>query len=62
MLVTGAAGLIGSHLCDRLPERGEHVPALMDAEVGEPLRRRPDIGAGRAASPLAAAAWPAAAP
>lgn len=33
-LVTGAAGFIGSHLCDRLIERGAHVHAIDNLHLG----------------------------
>jgi len=34
MLVTGAAGFIGSHLCDVLIERGHRVIALDNLSMG----------------------------
>jgi UDP-glucose 4-epimerase len=37
ILVTGGAGLIGSHLCDRLLQRGEHVWCVDNLRLG---RRR----------------------
>jgi UDP-glucuronate decarboxylase len=35
VLVTGAAGFVGSHLCDRLIERGETVIALDNLSTGD---------------------------
>lgn len=37
VLVTGAAGFVGSHLCDRLLERGDSVLALDNLSTGHPL-------------------------
>ncbi|OPL13653.1 MAG: nucleoside-diphosphate sugar epimerase [delta proteobacterium ML8_D] len=34
ILVTGGAGFIGSHLCDHLISRGEHVSAIDDLSTG----------------------------
>ncbi|WP_246564919.1 UDP-glucuronic acid decarboxylase family protein [Ancylobacter sonchi] len=34
ILVTGGAGFVGSHLCDRLVERGAHVVCLDDLSTG----------------------------
>lgn len=34
-VVTGGAGFIGSHLCDRLVERGEHVLAIDNLSTGD---------------------------
>jgi NADPH:quinone reductase-like Zn-dependent oxidoreductase len=31
VLVTGGAGFVGSHLCDFLVNRGDHVSAVVDA-------------------------------
>jgi UDP-glucuronate decarboxylase len=36
VLVTGAAGFVGSHLCERLIERGETVIAIDNLSTGEP--------------------------
>ena len=36
VLVTGAAGFLGSHLCDRLLERGCSVQAVDDLSTGDP--------------------------
>jgi UDP-glucose 4-epimerase len=35
LLVTGGAGFIGSHLCDRLISEGHHVTALDDVSTGQ---------------------------
>jgi len=46
VLVTGGAGFLGSHLCDRLIERGERVICIDNLVTGserniEHLRRKP---------------------
>jgi UDP-glucuronate decarboxylase len=48
VLVTGAAGFVGSHLCERLVERGHRVLALDDFSTGHAdhlrsLRRHPRL-------------------
>ena len=40
-LVTGAAGFIGSHLCDALLERGHEVWALDDLSGGNDYENLP---------------------
>ncbi len=44
ILITGGAGFIGSHLCDRLIAEGHHVRVLdnLDPQVHGEGRRRPD--------------------
>lgn len=39
-LVTGGAGFIGSHLCDRLVASGHHVTAVDDLSTGSPANLR----------------------
>jgi nucleoside-diphosphate-sugar epimerase len=34
VLVAGGAGFIGSHVCDRLVERGDHVVCVDDLSTG----------------------------
>ena len=42
VLVTGAAGFIGSHLCERLASRGDTVVGFdnFDAFYGRPIKER----------------------
>jgi UDP-glucuronate decarboxylase len=47
VLVTGGAGFIGSHLCDRLVERGHDVLALDDLSSGDRRNLRHLQGRGR---------------
>jgi dTDP-L-rhamnose 4-epimerase len=44
ILITGGAGFVGSHLADRLLERGDHVRALdnLSVQVHGPDKKRPD--------------------
>jgi UDP-glucuronate decarboxylase len=43
VLVTGGAGFIGSHLCDSLLQRGEHVVCIDNLSTGSMLNIRPLI-------------------
>jgi UDP-glucose 4-epimerase len=50
-LITGGAGFIGSHLCERLLERGVQVTVVDDLRSGD-LRNLPLAGAGFSFEPL----------
>lgn len=43
IVVTGGAGFIGSHLCDALVRRGDHVVALDDLSTGSRDNLRADV-------------------
>jgi UDP-glucuronate decarboxylase len=47
VLVTGGAGFLGSHLCERLHRKGHDVVALDDFSTGAPERVAPLIGQRR---------------
>lgn len=47
VLVTGGAGFIGSHLCDRLVARGDRVTVLDDLSTGRGENLEPALASGR---------------
>ena len=43
LLVTGGAGFLGTHLCNRLARDGHAVRALDDLSAGDPSRLAPTV-------------------
>jgi nucleoside-diphosphate-sugar epimerase len=56
-LVTGATGFIGSHLVDRLAERGDEVRALVrpSSDISYLKERGPELVHGDTTDPFSAA-------